>query len=129
MPFLLCSWRVLQRPAYSYQGAGPGRAGRAWKAGAKLCFACYVATGQQLQRAGGGGNSCQATAEGAWGRHSMRYPYACSCQPAYAMHYLGSVYPACLMAVRQAWTRDTALPKLAGRCLLGCSSLFPGLHM
>jgi hypothetical protein len=100
MPLLLCSWHV-QGLAHSHQGSGPGRAGRARQARAELCFARYAAAGQQLQRARGGGNSCQATAAGAWGRHSIDGPCACSCQPAYAMHYLGGAYAACLRAVME----------------------------
>jgi hypothetical protein len=66
MSLLLCS-RQVQRPAHSYQGAGPGRAGCAWKAGTQPCCPSHAVAGQQLQRAGGAGDSCHTTAEGQWG--------------------------------------------------------------
>jgi hypothetical protein len=48
IPLLLCSWQV-QRSGYGYQGAGPGRAGRAWQEGAEPCCPNHAAAGQQLQ--------------------------------------------------------------------------------
>jgi hypothetical protein len=67
---LPCSWH-LHRCAHSHQGAGPGRAGRAWQEGAQPRCTHYAAAGQQLQRAGSGSNSCRATAAGAWNGTSL----------------------------------------------------------